>query len=354
MRFVIDKNPTNLTISEFYDNYQANKYHLDVGYQRESDIWSDDAKSFLIDSIMKNYPIPSILLNPKLGATGKTEYDVVDGKQRLKTIIDFIENKIPLTSYFADDEIFDKETEELAKQIEGKMFKDLQTKDKKYDIFVRQFWTYKLNLDMLYEDNYDIVSTIFDRLNRNGSPLNKQELRHAKYGNTSLYKLIETLAKDTFWDDKLKKTTRMQNIEFISELFFTSLAGKVITTTYVELDKLYDQYHKQNDFDSFEEEYNKIMGVLKSLPINYEKYRRICSTTHLYSLFSLAQSISNNTAKIDDKKINNFYNDYFYNYDENNNCLKNYYTASSNGTHSLKCRQTRLEALTKYCQNKYI
>lgn len=349
MKFVIDKNPTNLTISEFYDNYQANKYHFDVGYQRESDVWSDDAKSFLIDSIMKNYPIPSILLNPSLGETGKTEYAVVDGKQRLNAIIDFIENKIPLTSYFADDEIFDKESEELAKEIAGRTFKDIQTKEKKYDLFVRQFWNYKLNLDMLYEDNYDLVSNIFDRLNRNGSPLNKQELRHAKYGNTKLYKLIENLSKDSFWNDKLKKTTRMQNVEFISELFFTSVCGKVITTTHIELDDFYKDYSQQNNFDTYENMFNKTMKILKNLPVNYEKYRRLCSTTHLYSLFSLAQEINKNNLKINNKRINDFYDEYFYNYDENKDYLKDYYTASSNGTHSIKCRKTRLDALLNYC-----
>ena len=107
---LFEKNPTVWTISELYDNYQNNKLDFNVGYQRESDIWDIEAKSYLIDSIMKNFPIPSIFLNPDVGTNGRTIYYVIDGKQRLQTIIDFIENKIPLPNYFANDEIFDKET----------------------------------------------------------------------------------------------------------------------------------------------------------------------------------------------------------------------------------------------------
>ncbi len=351
MKFLLDKNPTVLTISEFYDNFLAKKYNFDVGYQREGNVWNDDAKSFLIDTIMKNYPMPPIVLNPKLEKkTGRTLYDVVDGKQRLTTIIQFIENKIPLTSYFSNDEIFDKDSESLAKQIENKTFNELQTKDGKFDIFIEQFWTYKLSIDMVYEDNYDLVSTIFDRLNRNGAPLNNQELRHANYGDTELYKLLERLTKNEFWNGKLKNNNRMQNVEFISELFFTSIKGKVITTTNKELDNLYKDYSLEKDFKSIEKTYKSTMDILTSFPIDYKKYKRVCSTTHLFSLFSLAQYIHNTGITIDFNKINNFYNEYFYQYDENKTYLYNYYTASSNGTHSMKCRQIRLDSLLEYCK----
>ena len=105
MAKLFERKSTSLTISEFYDNYTSNKYRFDVTYQRKSGVWSEDKKSFLIDSILKNYPVPAIFLRPCVdNDTGKTVYDVVDGKQRLEAIVDFIENRIALTTYFAEDD----------------------------------------------------------------------------------------------------------------------------------------------------------------------------------------------------------------------------------------------------------
>lgn len=352
MKPLFEKHSTIWTISEFYGYWQEKKIKPNVGYQRESGIWDDAAKSYLIDSIMKNFPMPSIFLNPKVDDNGITIYEVVDGKQRLQTIIDFIENKIPLTNDFENEEIFDEETEKLAAQMNGKTFSELNSdEDKKFDIFVKQFWKYKISIDMIYEPNYDLIANLFDRLNRNGAPLNRQELRNAKYGQTKLLELIKNLADDEYWKNKLKKTTRMQNLEFISEIFFTSINGDVRATTNDELDNLYEQYQSQNDFNSMKETFNTILDELKSLPIDFNKYKRLCSPTHLYTLFSLAQQISKKTITIKKENINKFYEEYFYHYDENNKYLLDYYTASSNGTHSLKCRQIRLGALIEYCNN---
>lgn len=351
MKPLFEKTATVWTISEFYDYFQTNKLNFNVGYQRESGIWDENAKSYLIDSIMKNYPIPSIFLNPKIDDKGRTVYDVVDGKQRLLTIKEFIENKIPLTTFFGNEEIFDEETEALADQIAGKTFEQLNTKEKKFDFFVKQFWTYKLNIDMIYETNYDLVANLFDRLNRNGAPLNKQELRNAKYGQTRLLELIKSLADDSYWQDKLKKTSRMQNLEFISEIFFTSVNGDVLATTNDELDKLYEHYKNQDNFDKMKKTFDNTLAILRSLPVDFTKYKRLCSPTHLYTLFALAQVIAKKTKTIKTENINIFYEEYFYHYDKNKKYLSDYYTASSNGTHSLKCRQKRLEALINYCNN---
>ena len=118
MAKLFERKSTSLTISEFYDNYTSNKYRFNVTYQRKSGVWSEDKKSFLIDSILKNYPVPAIFLRPCVdNDTGKTVYDVVDGKQRLEAIVNFIENKIALTTYFAEDDFLDDANLETASEI---------------------------------------------------------------------------------------------------------------------------------------------------------------------------------------------------------------------------------------------
>ena len=245
MAKLFERKSTSLTISEFYDNYTSNKYRFDVTYQRKSGVWSEDKKSFLIDSILKNYPVPAIFLRPCVdNDTGKTVYDVVDGKQRLEAIVDFIENRIALTTYFAEDDFIDDANLETASEIAGLTFAEIKKRNKSFPDYIKQFWTYALNIEYLYEQKEDLVATVFDRLNRNGEPLTRQELRNAKYSDSPLLKTIKELTRTDFWDDKLSrlKSVRMEDIEFISELFFLVAEDRVLDSSQETLDLLYEKY----------------------------------------------------------------------------------------------------------------
>ena len=355
MTKMFERKSTSLTISEFYDNYQSNKYNFDVAYQRKSNIWSEDKKSFLIDSILKNYPIPAIFLRPSIDTTnGKTVYDVVDGKQRLETIVSFIENKIPLTDYFAEDEFIDDKNAEVASKIAGLNFQDIQKNSSQFNDYIRQFWTYTLNIEYLYEQDNDLVATVFDRLNRNGEPLTRQELRKAKYANTFLLKVIDNLSKDVFWIEKLKRvrSDRMEDVEFISELFFLVLTNKINDSSQDLLDKFYDEFASDEEHIKIaEREFNDIVNYIKTLNIDFKNYRRLCWTTHLYSLFSLAWRL--NKEKIEPQKVKNklerFYKSYFSKDKNYEGDLKTYKEASSSRTRSATQRNKRLEALLHTC-----
>ena len=77
---------TSITVSNFYEQYQLGKYRFDPPYQRDMNVWDIEQKSFLLDTIFKNFPIPPIFLEQKIDSdTGITNYDVIDGKQRLSS-----------------------------------------------------------------------------------------------------------------------------------------------------------------------------------------------------------------------------------------------------------------------------
>lgn len=348
-----ERNSTKLTISEFYDNYIAQKYNFDASYQRKSNVWAEDKKSFLIDSILKNYPIPAIFMRPIVDGNGKTQYDIVDGKQRLQAIVGFIEGKIPLTTYFAEDRFLDEEATILAEYISGKRFEDIK-KDKMCGEYIKQFWTYTLQIEYLYEDDLELVSSVFDRLNRNGEPLNPQELRNAKYSTTPLVKVIQELSETKYLKDKFErlKIERMEDEEFVSELFFLVLNDKMLDSAPMALDEQYEKY--KNDIVALEkgkQKFNETILFMEELQLDYEKNKRLCWTTHLYTLFSLCWFCINKGVRADEIRecVENFYDDYFSKNTEYTGSLKRYKDGASSRTRSASQKNNRLNALLEYC-----
>lgn len=208
----LNRESTRITISEFYERYQLGKYNFDPEYQRRGDVWSSDKQSFLIDSILKNYPMPPIFLHQVIdSSTGATKYNVIDGKQRLSAILKFISNEVELPSDFDVGAFGDS-------RLNGKKFMDLEGN---LQDFKMQFWRYVLSVEYIETADIDVINNVFDRLNRNGEPLEPQELRKAKYYNTELIRLVEDLVKLVDWNSLGKvKVNRMQDAEFVSELVF--------------------------------------------------------------------------------------------------------------------------------------
>lgn len=355
MAKLFERKSTSLTISEFYDNYLSSKYRFEVNYQRKSGVWSDDKKSFLIDSILKNYPVPAIFLRPCVdNETGKTVYDVVDGKQRLEAIIAFIQNEIPLTSYFSEDEFIDEANLATASEIAGLTFEEIKRKNREFPDYIKQFWTYALNVEYLYEQKEDLVASVFDRLNRNGEPLTRQELRNAKYSDSKLLCILKELTEHKFWDGKLTrlKSVRMEDVEFVSELFFTLLEDKVIDSSPDLLDKMYEDYKDNCEaIEKAKKEFEAIIEFINKMDINFAGIKRLCWTTHLYSLFAVAWKLRKLGYSPSEYavQINQFYVNYFAKGAMYDGALKKYKEASSSRTKSETQKKNRLNAVLEYC-----
>lgn len=353
-----ERNSTKLTISEFYDNYLQEKYDFDVSYQRNGGIWSEDKRSFLIDSIMKNYPIPAIFMRPVLDNNGRTKYDIIDGKQRLQSIVSFIKNEIPLTLYFSEDEFLGDEDNVLANSIAGKTFDEIKETEKS-EAYIKQFWTYPLQIEYLYEENEDFIASVFDRLNRNGEPLTRQELRNAKYSKSHLIKIIKELVDNSVLQDKLTrfKTARMEDEEFISELLFLLIQGKIIDSEKDTLDAYYEKYcDDKNVLELAKNKFIETINFMDSLDIDYNKNKRICGRSHLYTLFSVCSYCTNNNieAKRVKKEINYFYDEYFSKNTIYVDQWKEYKQGASSRTGSVKQREARRDAILDYCKIKDI
>lgn len=73
---------------------QLNQINLSPKYQREF-VWNKEKQDHLIYSILQRWPIPSIYLI-QCDENGSCKYEVLDGKQRLTTILKFVTNDLKL------------------------------------------------------------------------------------------------------------------------------------------------------------------------------------------------------------------------------------------------------------------
>lgn len=360
------RSSSNISIATFYENHKANKYNYDPSYQREY-VWNSDKQSFFIDSILKNFPIPPIFLRQTIDQdTGVTGYDVIDGKQRLTTIVGFIEGKVCLPNDFGTGL---EGEEEGIEELNGLMFSDLDiSKDspnyKLFQEYKRRLWRYTLPIEFIDADddpdNIEIViKDVFDRLNRNGVPLTAQELRNAKYDTSEFLKIVKELYNNQFWINRLSKLDilRLEHHEFISDLLFVILLNNVLDASKREvLDEKYEEWvgkiasMSKKEIDEITNKFYKITEFMNGLGLDYEELK-ITGISHLYGLWCLSKHCIDNDISIDlvTPKIHKMFNEYLNLKNNLPESLILYKKTMSYNTRSRHQRKNRLKAILDYC-----
>jgi hypothetical protein len=87
------RRPTTQDITWFLDLDRNKQLVLDPPYQQRS-VWTRKDKQFFLDTIFRDFPSPEIFLHKSISHDGHVVYHVVDGKQRLQTILDFAHGEI--------------------------------------------------------------------------------------------------------------------------------------------------------------------------------------------------------------------------------------------------------------------
>ena len=213
---------TTYKVSDFISWQKNGGLILNPYFQRRS-VWKAGAKSYLIDTILRGLPIPIIFLRDR-PSRGKTPLrDVVDGQQRLRTVIAFIEPKF-LKDFDPerDNFVIDKNHNDKYK---GLKFEQLPP------AIQNQILDYQFTVNVFPSDTSDReVKQVFARMNSSGYILNAQELRNAEYFGafkTTMEKLA-TEQLDNWRQWKIFSSdglARMQEVELTSELVIVMLAG---------------------------------------------------------------------------------------------------------------------------------
>ena len=160
-----------------------------------------------------DFPVPIIFLHEEIDEAGLAKYSVVDGKQRLLTLLRFAEGAFPVSESVAIE------------RMQGKVFADLDKADK------AQFWRYQLPVEFLPSVDASILKEAFDRLNRNVARLSRQELRHAKfYGQlaSSAESLTDAMSDELprdFPHIASQSRRQMRDVELVAQLLLLAESG---------------------------------------------------------------------------------------------------------------------------------
>ena len=240
--------PRHHSISWFQEHYKSGRLVLRPSFQRKP-VWSDKQRSALIESVLIDVPIPEVYIQVTQDEDGTEQYGVVDGQQRLRTILQFIGLERPEDQKDGDDvNNFSLDQLPPTSPHRGKSFADITGESR------RAFYQYEISARLLYTESLKEVEDIFKRLNKFLMPLKPQELRNATF-HGPFAKLSELLANDEYWAvNKIVSPAtirRMGDIEMMSDLLIGLMHGPQGGSSKI-IDQYYEQY--ESDEDEFPEQ----------------------------------------------------------------------------------------------------
>lgn len=206
-------------VDRLLKKFEIGELNLNPDFQR-NEVWQIRQKSRLIESILIKIPIPSFYID----ARDESNWIVIDGLQRLSTIIRYMKNEYALKDL------------EFLQELEGKKFSQLDRN------FQRRIEDFKLTLYLIRPNTpEEIALNIFTRINTLGEPLTQQEVRHAIFNGKST-KLLQELANSQEFKETINPSPAMQKRMNDRELILRLLAFKLTS---------YHAYQKSNNLAIF-------------------------------------------------------------------------------------------------------
>ena len=224
----------NYSVKELLEMLERNDLTINKEYQRGAQLWPPGARSYFIDTILEKYPFPKLYIYEHIDAPfNEMSRELVDGQQRLMTIVDFVNGKFALSG--------------TESKHNGLRFGELD------DELRRDFLTYTVSVDVIRYATNDQILQLFRRMNAYTLPLNSAEKRHSQYQGKFKWTINELSTElNSFFLEfgvfTRRQIVRMADAELLTDCVIAMQSG-IVNTTPTLLNRVY----RDND-DDFEHE----------------------------------------------------------------------------------------------------
>lgn len=287
-------------VAQFTKMIEKKTISFDNIIQR-SYVWEQSRKSKLVDSILQGYPIPSVY--SKKGENGV--YDILDGKQRLSALSDFVTDRYSLIGLdllclgeeplsdsidYSDDELadFDRYDSEIGLiHLDGKIYIDLNKKKfSELPLYIRNtISNFRLSVYYFEDLTDEEEREMFKRLN-SGKPLTVKERNIANC--TDIHNIMDLAKSELIQKMYTKKGLERKNYVSVIMKIWCMCYNDINTISFES--KLFNKIITDMKIDDEEKEelarlFDEISDVHNALIVRKDKKtaRKLYTETHLVS-----------------------------------------------------------------------
>ncbi len=195
------------SIQRIYNYYLENTLIVNRRYQRKL-VWSIEEKASFIDSIIKSYPVPLILLAESNDDSGRI-FEIIDGMQRINAVTAFVENEFAVNGAY-----FNLETmaETKLQKDSGQLVQKEPMLDRK---ICAEFVSYVFPMSTYKGASESEIDEVFRRINANGKHLSRQEIRQAG-ALSNFADIVRQISSEIRGDTSLSNRVELNNMKKIS------------------------------------------------------------------------------------------------------------------------------------------
>jgi len=285
------------TINEMVLLFKNGQINLEPGFQRKS-VWSSSDRQRLIQSIVADYPLPNLFLYRRI-SRGKTVYDVIDGKQRLESILMFLGIGRFRRERFGVQLKLDRDG--LREWDWSRICKRTNEIRHRIDCFPLQ--TVEVSGD------FNEIVDLFVRINSTGKRLTSGEKRHARFYDSDFLReadrLVQKYQKYLLSEHVLSRgqLDRMKGTELFSELLMSIHHGGLINKK-TALDRaIGNDSVNGNTLARIKREFIATMNLVKKMFPGLRQ-TRFRNSAEFYSLFMVVWDFHHNKMILNDRRKN--------------------------------------------------